>query len=80
MAMTVRLVPGAVGRLLKSDAVLSDLTARGARIAAAAGDGHEVEPFVGATRARVTVRTATPAAMVAEARDRALTRALDAGR
>lgn len=80
MAIKVVLVPGAVGRLLRSKEVLADLQARGERIAATAGDGFAAEPFIGRTRARVTVRTATPQAMEREARDRTLTRALDAGR
>lgn len=66
--------------LLKSPGVQADLRRRGARIAARAGSGMEVESSVGANRARVSVRTATPAARRAEAEDRALTRAIDAGR
>lgn len=80
MAIKVKLVPGAVARLLKSKEVLADLEARGQRIAAAAGDGYEAEASIGSARARVTVRTATPDAMVTEARDHTLLRSLDAGR
>jgi hypothetical protein len=69
----------AVSELLKN-VVQGELLARGRSIAAAAGPGHEVELFVGRTRARVTVRTDTFAARLAESRDRNLTRALDAGR
>lgn len=70
-----------VAELLKGPEIQADLTARGQRIADAAGDGVEVEvPFVGQNRARVTVRTATFEAMVNEAEDRTLTRAIDAGR
>jgi len=57
----------------------------GGRIAAAAGGGDsgfevDVEPRSGRRRVpRVSVRTATDDARRAEARDRALTKALDAG-
>lgn len=66
--------------LLQSGEVAADLEARGSAIAAAAGPGHEVETYVGKTRVRVTVRTETREAMLAEAQDRTLTNALDAGR
>jgi hypothetical protein len=69
-----------VAKLLKSPEVQADLKRRGEAIAAAAGDGFEAESAVGATRARVVVRTATPAAMEREAIDRTLIRSLDAGR
>lgn len=69
-----------VRALLKSGAIQSDLAARAHAIASAAGEGFEASSVVGATRARASVITATPAAMVAEARHRALTRAIDAGR
>lgn len=69
-----------IAELLKSAEVQADLEERGKRIAAAAGDGVEVERFVGQARARVIVRTATTEARLAEASDRALTRAIDAGR
>lgn len=69
-----------VAELLKGVEVQADLLARGERIAAAAGPGHEVESFVGRNRARVTVRTETFEAMAAEAEDRNLTRAFGAGR
>lgn len=69
-----------VDDLLKSPEVLADLRRRANAIAAAAGEGHEVDVRVGARRARASVRTATFDAMRAEAKDRTLTRALDAGR
>lgn len=69
----------AVEQLLKVDAV-PFLEEAGAAIAAAAGDGVEVETFIGRNRARVTVRTATYKAMLDEAQNRTLTRAIDAGR
>lgn len=78
----IRLNRRGVGQLLKSPEVAADLGARGQRIAEAAGGGddYEVESTIGRTRARTTVRTATPAAMVREGRDHRLARALDAGR
>lgn len=80
--MTVLIVVNhdAIGELLKSPEIQADLLARGNRIAGAAGDGIEVEPTIGRNRARVTVRTATTDARIAEATDRTLTRAIDAGR
>lgn len=47
---------------------------------ASAGEGIVAEPFIGKTRARVTVRTDTTDARIAEATNRTLTRAIDAGR
>ena len=66
--------------LLQSEEVQQDLVARGARIAAAAGDGVEAELTKNRDRAVVFVRTETNEARKAEAEDRALTRAIDAGR
>lgn len=66
--------------LLTGPEMQADLLARANRIAAAAGEGFEAETKVGANRAHATIRTATWAARRAEARDRALTKALDAGR
>jgi hypothetical protein len=60
--------------------VQGDLRGRASRIATAAGDGHEVELAVGRVRARASVRTATFEAMRAEAENRTLSRAIDAGR
>ena len=68
-----------VEQLLKV-AVMPKLRAAGNRIAAAAGEGFEVDARVGANRARVTVRTATFEARHAEAKNRTLTKALGAGR
>lgn len=67
-------------QLLQSDGVLNDLQQRAERIAAAAGEGFEVEVRVGATRAHARVYSATPDAMRAEETDHVLTRAIDAGR
>lgn len=80
MPIRVEINRAAVGKLLKSPEILADLKRRGDAIAAAAGEGMEAQEFIGATRARVTVKTATPAAMEREAIDRALTTAIDAGR
>ena len=68
--------------LRKDPALTADLTARGERIAAAAGGEPEIVVITGAskTRSRVVVATGTPAAMNDEATNRTLTRALDAGR
>lgn len=67
-------------RLRKLPEVKADLERRAQRIAAAAGPGMETDSDVGRTRARASVRTTTNAARRAEATDRALTRAIDAGR
>ena len=66
--------------LMKSNSVMSDIEARGARIAAAAGEGFEVNSTRNRDRSVVFVRTETTEARRAEAEDRALTRAIDAGR
>jgi hypothetical protein len=66
-------------RLLK-DGIKGDLKKRADRIAAAAGDGMESSVVIGRTRARASVITASYAARRAEARNAALTRAIDAGR
>ena len=80
--MTVRLRFNRKGfdELLKSDEVLADLKRRAEAIARAAGPGHGVRSEVGRNRARAAVVTETYDAMRAEAEDRALTRAIDAGR
>lgn len=79
---TVRIEVNGAGirALLKSPEVQADLGRRAGAIAAAAGPGHDVDVRVGATRARASVRTGTAAAKRAEAQERALTRAIDAGR
>jgi hypothetical protein len=69
-----------VGKLLKSKEVQADLKARADRIASLAGEGMEASVRVGRTRARASVITATAKARLAEATDRRLTRAIDAGR
>lgn len=69
-----------VRAILRSEAVRADLVRRADNIAAAAGPGHIVDSQIGRNRARAAVITATFPAMRAEARDRNLTRAIDAGR
>ena len=76
----VKLNSAGVRRLLQSPEVLADLVRRAESIAAAAGPGMEVDSEIGPTRARASVRTATPEAVEAEAESRALTRAIDGGR
>lgn len=74
------MTPGAVEQLLKSREVEEDLGRRAKAIASAAGVGMESSSTVGRRRALAMVWTETPEAMAAEAYDRKLTRALDAGR
>lgn len=69
-----------VRALLRHPNVRADLERRARAIAAVAGDGMEATAVAGRTRARASVITATPDAMRAEARDRRLTRSIDAGR
>jgi len=71
-----------VVELLQSEDVQADLLRRGEAIQQATGlpDGFDVLPVVGKQRAAVYVTTASMEARLAEANDRALTRALDAGR
>lgn len=82
MAEKIRIEVNSAGvqALLKSDEVQALLKAKADRIAAAAGEGMEATSHVGRTRARASVITATRAARKAEAVDRALTKAIDAGR
>jgi hypothetical protein len=66
--------------ILKSGEVQAFLKAKADRIAAAAGAGFESSSMVGPNRARASVITATAKARRAEATNRSLTRAIDAGR
>jgi hypothetical protein len=66
--------------ILKSGEVLAFLKAKADRIAAAAGAGFESSSMIGPNRARASVITATAKARRAEATNRSLTRAIDAGR
>lgn len=82
MAGTVRVVLNSAGvrALLRSEAVRADLERRAKAIAEAAGEGFVAESRITGLRARASVRTDTADARAAEATDRALTRAIDAGR
>jgi len=71
---------GGARELRRHPKIEADLLARAKRIAAAAGDGHEASSQVGVNRARASVITVSFPAMVREARDRTLTRSIDAGR
>jgi aspartate/methionine/tyrosine aminotransferase len=66
--------------ILRSGVMAADLTRRGERIAAAAGEGFGSQTNVGRHRVRVTVAAETRAAARAEATDKVLTRAIGAGR
>jgi hypothetical protein len=76
-AAVVKLNKAGVAELLKSSPVLADLESRAERVASAAGEGFETDSEIGKTRARASVRTVSRKAMEAEAKDRALTRAID---
>lgn len=78
--MRIKINRAGVVALLTSPEVTADLRRRGNAIAAAAGDGVEVQTTRNRDRAVVFVRTATFEAKKAEATDRSLTRAIDAGR
>ena len=65
---------------LKSGDVQALLKAKADRIAAAGGPGMRASSWIGRTRARASVITETSAARKAEATNRSLTKALDAGR
>lgn len=85
MAVTsVRVVmnSAAAKALLQSTEVKTDMQRRGNAIAAAAGGAPDfvVETQDGSARARVVVITDTIQGRLAEANDRALSNALDAGR
>lgn len=72
-----------IARRLKGDDVVAALESMAASIAAAAGASggvFEHEVTLGTNRARAMIWTGDVAAMRAEARDRTLTRAIDAGR
>jgi hypothetical protein len=86
VARIVFLNKAGVRQLLRSEEVLADLARRAEAIEqaanAAAGepDAFEWDANVGPNRARASVRTVSREGMVAEAKDRALTRAVDAGK
>lgn len=76
----IKLTRNGPRQLRKSAGVQADLQRRAQRIAARAGAGMETSSMVGANRARASVITATYEAMRNQATNRALTRAIDAGR
>lgn len=84
--VVIRINSKGVEEILKSQRVQADLLRRAEAIASAANsaaglaDGFIAAAETGKSRARASVVTATADAMVAEARDRVLTRAFDAGR
>lgn len=65
---------------LQSPEVKADIERRTAAIARAAGKDMQPRVYIGFDRARGHVRTNSREADLAEARDRALTRAIEAGR
>lgn len=69
-----------LGQIMKSEGVQGDLVRRGQAIAAAAGDGFEVDSHVGSTRARTMVYADTSEAIREEQTNKVLTRAFGAGR
>ena len=76
----VKLKLRGINQLMSSAPVQSMVNERGRRIAAAAGNGVEYVPRPHKWTARGFVQTVTRAAAAAEARDKTLTRSLDAGR
>lgn len=78
--MRIELNRAGIKSLLKAPGVQADVTARAERIRNAAGPGHDTSSVIGINRARATVITVDWAARHAEARDRNLTRSIDAGR
>lgn len=77
---TVKWNSKGIKAILTGNDMLSDMERRALNIASAAGEGFEVRSEIGPRRARAAVITATSEAIRAEIRDRALIRALDAGR
>ncbi|MHA7145444.1 hypothetical protein ACX80U_12075 [Arthrobacter sp. TmT3-37] len=80
MRKDLRLLNAGFRKLRNDRGVVEDLERRLRRIASVAGPGHRVTVKSGGTRARGRVYTATTAAKRREARDRTLSKALDAGR
>ncbi|TCJ28761.1 hypothetical protein E0W80_04480 [Microbacterium sp. PI-1] len=78
--MRIKLNRDAVRKLLSSQETADNLTPRGERIATAAGEGFEATTTRNRDRVVVFVTSRTTEAKRAEAEDRALTRAIDAGR
>ena len=82
MAKKVRIEMNAkaIRKLLRSPEVRADLERRARNIANAAGKGFAADSIVTSKRARAMVYTSSYEGMRAEAEQRALTRAIDAGR
>ena len=78
--VVIKLNSAGIRQLLKSPEMAAELERRAQAIADAAGDGHRVEVSETPTRARAVVITDSTEARIAEAKDRTLTRAIDAGR
>lgn len=76
----IELDSAGVRALLQSPEVLADMQRRAENIAAAAGDGVEATSWIGFDRAHGRAATVTHEADLAEAQDRVLTRAIEAGR
>jgi len=79
-SMRIKLNRDGVRALLASQELADNLSDRGERIAAAAGEGFEATTTKNRDRVVVFVTSETAEAKKAEAENRALTRALDAGR
>lgn len=82
MATKVRIEPIIEGfnAVRRSEGVRADLLARAERIQAAAGEGFEVVPTDNPSRSGVLVVANTIESRRAEATDKVLTKAIDAGR
>lgn len=80
MRAQIELNSQGVRDLLRSPEIRADLERRAQAIATAAGPGFAADSTVGPNRARASVGTTDIESMRAEAEDRALTRAIDAGR
>lgn len=84
MAKIVTLNRAGVRALLRSSEIQDDLGRRAQAIENAANatvpGGFEWDTDVGPNRARASVRTVSREGMTAEAKDRTLTRSIDAGR
>lgn len=78
--LKIKMNPSGSQAVLRSPGVIADLERRAANIADAAGPGHSVDSQDGPHRSRAAVITRTEEAKAAEAKDRNLTRAFDAGR
>ena len=80
MGVRVELNKANIGDILRSDEMQAMLKSHADRIAAAAGDGMVVVCDLDRFRWKASIITTTFEAMQAESEDKALTRALDAGR